>query len=198
MHGPTKFTIYTDGAADAGMENGGSAAIITTGGPSNPNLIKTLSCKGSRWTSSYETEVTALLLAANWINQEGTEEDHILICSDSQAALSALEGPGKEDDSDISTVRNRLASVKPRISMQWIPGHCGIIGNEWADNAAGVAATTVASLPPLYPDTQTPLISYAAVKALIIREIKDPPTSHQCTKEIYGDRSGITNKNKKI
>ena len=198
MHGPTKFTIYTDGAADAGIKNGGSAAIITTGGPSNPTLIKTLSCKGSRWTSSYETEVTALLLAANWIKQEGTEEDHILICSDSQSALSALEGSGKEDDSDIATVRKRLASVKPRISMQWIPGHCGIIGNEWADKAAGVAATTVTSLPPLSPDTQTPLISYAAVKALIIREIKDPPTSHQRTKEVYGDRSGITNKNKKI
>ena len=74
--------------------------------------------------------------------------------------------------------------------MQWIPGHCGIIGNEWADEAAGVAATTVTSLPPLSPDTQTPLISYAAVK--------DLPTSHQRTKEIYGDRSGITNKNKKI
>ena len=158
MYGPTKFTIYTDGAADAGMENGGSAAIITTGGPSNPTLIKTLSCEGSRLTSSYETEVTTLLLAANWINQEGAEEDHILICSDSQSALSALERSGKEDDIDISTVRNRLASVKPRISMQWIPGQCGIIGNEWADEAAGVAAITVPCLPPLSPDIQTPLI----------------------------------------
>ena len=37
----TEITIYSDGSADGGLKNGGSAAVITTGDPHDPTVIAT-------------------------------------------------------------------------------------------------------------------------------------------------------------
>ena len=190
--GSAPITIYTDGSAEAGLKNGVSAAVITTGPPSDPIIIETIIRKGSLWTSSYETEVTALLMATDWI-KASEPVDHYIICSDSQSALSALDESGKDDGTVIASIRDNLASLTSKISLQWVPGHCGLIGNEWADKAANEAAMIQG------PDCQpSSSISYAAAKCLILREIQDPPPTHTRTKEIYGNKKGITEKTKKI
>ena len=188
-NGKPAFIIYTDGSAEGGLRNGGSAAVITSGSPSNPNLIATIKAKGSKLTYSYETEVTALLLAAKWIEGQGARpEGHILICSDSQSALSCLSGSGLGDDADMAKVRRILTATDRQVTLQWVPGHCDLVGNDWADSAAG----EVAAAPLQHPDDiiDTPpssSISFEAVRALILREIIDPPTTHQRTKTIYAD-----------
>ena len=93
-----EYVVYTDGSAHGGITNGSSASIVTRGPAGNPSLVDTAVAKGNRWTSSYETEVTALLLAVEWLAR-GSFGDTVVICSDSQAALSALSGSGKDDDS---------------------------------------------------------------------------------------------------
>ena len=65
--GVADYTIYTDGSAQGGVSNGGSAAIVTTGAASNPTRVHTSFCTGCRWTCSYDTEVAALILATEWI-----------------------------------------------------------------------------------------------------------------------------------
>ena len=65
--GVADYTIYTDGSAQGGVSNGGSAAIVTTGAASNPTRVHISSCTGCRWTCSYDTEVATLILATEWI-----------------------------------------------------------------------------------------------------------------------------------
>ena len=198
-NGKPAFIIYTDGSAEGGLRNGGSAAVITSGSPSNPNLIATIKAKGSKLTSSYETEVTALLLVAKWIEGQGARpEGHILICSDSQSALSCLSGSGLGDDADMTKVRRILTATDRQVTLQWVPGHCDLVGNDWADSAAGEAAAAPLQHPDDIIDTPpSSSISFEAARALILREIIDPPTTHQRTKTIYADDEGNQKNQKK-
>ena len=125
-----------------GGSNGGSAAIATTGPVSEPTLVHSYSRKGNKLTSSFETEVMALHLSTEWLAEQG-DGGFTIICSDSQAVLSALNGSCISDRKGLAVVRSNLAQSNRRILLQWVPGHCGLIGNEWADAAAGEAATTV-------------------------------------------------------
>ena len=179
--GTRELTIYTDGSAVDGIAFGGSAAIVTEGPPTNPTLIDSVSKKGNRWTSSYETEVAALLLATEYLDaREPVGRSMSMICTDSQAALNALKSSEKTDDKGLAQLRACLARLRSPVILQWVPGHCGLVGNEWADKAAGESATS----------TDEPLpnlggISYQSAKALIKREIVDPPTSHLRTKAVF-------------
>ena len=98
--------IYTDGSAKSGIANGGSAAIITTGPASNPTRISSISETGRRWTSSYETEVSALNLAVKWLqDNDNRRYKFVIICADSQSTLSALRNSGRSNGVELSEVR---------------------------------------------------------------------------------------------
>ena len=84
----------------------------------------------------------ALQLATEWLAGQG-DGGFTIICSDSQAVLSALNGSCMSDGKGLAVVRSNLTQSNRRIILQWVPGHCGLIGNEWADAAAGEVATTV-------------------------------------------------------
>ena len=90
---------------------------------------------------------------------------------------------GMSDGRGLAVVRSNLAQSNRRIILQWVPGHCGLIGNEWADVAAGEAVTTVI---PLQDHQQA--ITYNTAKVLIGRELVDPPTTHERTKAVFDPR----------
>ena len=51
-------TIFTDGSAKDGVLLGGSAAVICGGSPETEFVrLDTTTLRGSRWTSSYQTEL---------------------------------------------------------------------------------------------------------------------------------------------
>ena len=62
--------------------------------------------------------------------------------------------------------------------LQWVPGHCGLIGNDWVDVEAGKSAIAT--------DDRTGYqgISFRTARSLIIQEISDPPVSHEWTKAV--------------
>ena len=103
-----------------------------------------------------------------------------MICTDSQAALYLLKGSEKTDDKGLAQLRAGIERLRSPVILQWVPGQCGLVGNEWADNAAGESAiSTDVSLPNLGR------ISFQSAKALIKREIIDPPNSHLRTKAVF-------------
>jgi hypothetical protein len=65
----------------------------------------------------------------------------ILIFSDSQAALRALSGPKVTSELVVECL-NALSTLAGRneVTLVWVPGHCGIRGNEEADKLARQAS----------------------------------------------------------
>ena len=85
------YTIYTDGSASAGTRNGGVAAIISTGSPTQPTLVSTIKIKGRAFTGSYEEEIAAMEAALPWTYTNANwVQSSILICTDSQSLCEAL------------------------------------------------------------------------------------------------------------
>jgi len=66
-----EMVIYTDGSATDGVKTGGAAVVMTRGDPAAPDVIHTISCRGSTFTSSFE-EREGLKTALEWL----TEHDH--------------------------------------------------------------------------------------------------------------------------
>jgi ribonuclease HI len=97
----------------------------------------------------------------------------VLICSDSHWALNALKESGHSSHSILAPLQARLRGPKGLVCFQWVPAHCGLLGNEKADDEARKAAG-------LGPDdgAQRERISFEVDKGLIRSQIKNGPPSH--------------------
>ena len=123
--------IYTDGSCKDGTENGGAAAVITTGSARSPIELEVLKKKGSRYTCSYDEEHAAMNLALDWMIENSRSTDAV-ICTDSQSLVIAIESR----QSNVMDIVEKLQKLKGRVVIQWIPGHSNIPGNELADKYA--------------------------------------------------------------
>ena len=87
----------------------------------------------------FQAEVCAIL---NCVQLLRTQQDQsIVICSDSQAALKALQSPKINSSLVADTVAKlQELSVFNRVRLLWVPGHFGVESNEMADALAKRAA----------------------------------------------------------
>ena len=164
--------IYTDGSCAGGIEEGGAAAIVTTGTARTPVVLETLQKRGSRYTCSYDEERSAMLLALDWMNTNSRSTDAV-ICTDSQALVRALDN----NTLDTVEIREKLNRLKGIVNIQWVPAHCNVPGNELAYQSAKEIARS--------GEPAVPLISYKTSLAVINREIKDPPAQHPVVSKTY-------------
>ena len=69
-----------------------------------------------------------------------TNVHEIRICSDSQSSIVRLsQGPPKQNDHVSDDTWQHLIHLSGRnihITFQWVPGHCGVDGNEKVDAIA--------------------------------------------------------------
>ena len=171
-----EWTIYTDGSADAGFKDGGSAAVVTRGGPLAPITEHVIMKKGAARTSSYEEEDQAMRDAIAWVRENGHPDQRIVIATDSQSLCSALQNRSPE----VNALLNAIEACSASITIQWIPGHSDIPGNELADAHAKEAAQSSGAGRP---------VSYKSACAEVKRCFVDPPSSHERTREVYSKYS---------
>ena len=86
----------------------------------------------------YRTKLAAIMLfALNWIEQLPSLHTGVVIFSDSLSALQSIKFQKKETFiNEIMIQCTNLCFRGIFINLEWIPGHCDIIGNEIADKAA--------------------------------------------------------------
>lgn len=133
--------IYTDGSV---LPSSSAAAIVI------PAKATTIKFKTTHATTSTAAELAALLTALHHI---GDEPPHkwTIFC-DSKAALQSLlsplrRGPHEQLIFHITETLHHISDAGHEITFQWLPSHCGIIGNERADHAARSAHTEERHVP---------------------------------------------------
>ncbi|VEN58452.1 unnamed protein product [Callosobruchus maculatus] len=117
---------YTDGSL--AREGSGS-------GDYGPHTRLSLPLGGH--TTVFQAEVYAILACVNRIRKTDGSRRRITICSDSQAAIKALNA-WKITSGLVLECRRALddISAKHKVSLMWVPGHAGVKGNEMADHLA--------------------------------------------------------------
>uniref|UniRef100_W8B1H2 RNA-directed DNA polymerase from mobile element jockey n=1 Tax=Ceratitis capitata TaxID=7213 RepID=W8B1H2_CERCA len=115
--------IFTDGSK---ISHSSSFAVVTEEG----NIIT----KGLlfSYNSVFAAELTAINVA---IKHAVANKGKYVICTDSMSSIKSLQNL-RNEESLVEHSRDMLIKYFSKIKVMWIPGHCGIRGNEHADSAA--------------------------------------------------------------
>ncbi|XP_042147944.1 uncharacterized protein LOC121836800, partial [Ixodes scapularis] len=128
-HGSTKH-VYTDGSSSG--ERAGAGIVI----PAHSNSS---SFEIGHKTTSTASELAAIREAARYILCQAPQ--CWTIFSDSRSALQIIQSSMKNNAYDFLAYQifctcHRALQQGHHITLQWIPGHCGVAGNEAADSVA--------------------------------------------------------------
>ena len=170
--------VWTDGAADGGVHNGGAGALIEM--PDGETCE--LRVAAGHICSSYRAELVALNTALVRLAEQPTHiEDPVVLCTDSQAALRRLRrGPSVQTSPLAVDIWNRLLELTSNgrhLYLQWIPSHCGVPGNERAD----VLAKDATALPQEEVPVDVTTIYRAAAREARSRFVSDRPAGWYAT-----------------
>ena len=124
--------VYTDGSASAAIKDGGAGIFINY----KSGRSETVSLATGKHCTNYRAEVEAILQAT--LSVENSEEScpNMVIFTD---ALSVLQAFGNAKLPTMSRALGNLSKNRV-VSLQWIPAHCGVPGNESADRLAKLGA----------------------------------------------------------
>ena len=104
-------------------------------------------------SSSFQAEKTALLAAISWLEEHENWRKALLIC-DCKSLVDAV-GNSLAPDEFIRLVQAAVArlNVERCLEVLWVPGHCGLPGNELADEEAKLGSAE--DQPPVQLDNAT-------------------------------------------
>jgi ribonuclease HI len=131
---------WTDGSVVDGVANGGSGVLLQL---RNAAFVER-SYPAGLFCSSYRAEQWALLrgllVLGSWqrlARLAAAPASRVLLCSDSRSLLQRLQaGPTRQEDEICDLIWRALIELTRRganVTLQWVPAHCGIAGNERAD-----------------------------------------------------------------
>ena len=120
---------YTDVSAEEATKNGGDGVFIKL--PDIRSIRKSVAT--GQQSTNYIAEAYNLLAAAKTLSQEERLPTNTMVLTDCRSVLQSLQSPGGEQI--FSNIRQELSLFKNKtsVTLQWIPSHCGVGGNEEAD-----------------------------------------------------------------
>ncbi|KAJ4431093.1 hypothetical protein ANN_19688 [Periplaneta americana] len=94
-------------------------------------------------TTSFDGEIVAISESLRNILCHINKFKNVVILSDSKAAILSIvsKHTPSSQTAEITKTHSQLISLNKRIVFQWIPSHCGILGNENADALAKKVST---------------------------------------------------------
>ena len=121
--------IYTDGSRNPTLDTVGCGVYI-------PQLKYTKATRLNNEVSIFTAELFAILLAVEWV--EEVKPLHTCNFSDCLSAIQAISKPFPQHKivCDIRHTINNIRHQGNIVNFEWIPSHCGIHGNEIADQIA--------------------------------------------------------------
>ena len=135
------YEIYTDGS---GIDNSFGSGLVVYEKKAIPSkcVLREAFCLGED-RSVFQGELFAIKKAAEWILHHCSSKK-ITICSDSRAALMALDRPRiiSQLERETKAALGAAGSLNT-ITLRWIKSHQGYIGNEAADAEAKRGALSV-------------------------------------------------------
>ena len=113
-------------------------------------------------STAFEGEIEAIRTALRLLNLLPNKFERAVIFSDSKAAIISAgltETVTSTETKDSQVLVRQLKAKHKQIALQWIPGHCQIAGNKYADTLAKMGAKI----------TQTHIreTSYHSIKLLV-------------------------------
>ena len=103
----------------------------------------------------------------------------------------ALQRPSPTEWPRLSELRESLTKLTCVTTLQWVPGHCGLIGNEWADHEANRAAGRGEQDPwEMEASTEPPReeisLSWSSARAILRQYLLIPNANHPRVQRVYG------------
>ena len=115
--------------------------MVTAGHPSNPTIRHSNAIPAGTGCSSFQAKMKAIKKALQIIQTEESPQK-VRIISDCQSVLLRIANLQPEiplisaDESDILCLLTVLHDEVHQITFLWRPSHCGVVGNEMADEQA--------------------------------------------------------------
>ena len=164
---PTDATwIWSDGSAEGGTTRGGGGALLVL----RSGDSREVRVAAGSLCSSTRAELFAIRAALEEVSELTGDlaTGPVVLCTDSQAALALLAGGAGTQETplgaDIWTLLGKITARDQDILLQWVPAHCGLPGNERADELAK-EASDLPQEAPADVRTITRAVSRAANKA---------------------------------
>jgi hypothetical protein len=117
--------------------DGSRMPLLTGSGIFGVRPHRSLGFSLGKFATVFQTEIYAILHYAYENIRRAYRNKWILIFSESQTALRALDGPKMMSDlvAECLNALSGLAGMN-EVILAWVPGHCGILVNEEADRLA--------------------------------------------------------------
>jgi ribonuclease HI len=126
------LVCYTDGSK---MKEGTGAGVF------GQSVQRRLSFSLGRYTTVFQAEIYAILACVHEVQFQNRPEKYVSICSDSQAALKALQAV-RMTSPLVHQCQKALNDISTQhvMGLYWVSGHAGVRGNEIADGLARVGS----------------------------------------------------------
>ena len=128
--------VYTDGSAENAVRNGGAGVYIQYPGGREDKISRATHL----YSTNYKAEAEALKTVAAHIEVSTHASHSVVLLMDALSILQALQSHRDTDLNDPSAALAFLCR-NYAVTLQWIPSHCNMPGNETADSLAKEGTT---------------------------------------------------------